>query len=446
MRRGFTLIEISVVISIIALVLYGSMTTLVVSVQQAQYNSTVATMDAIEKALLNYSVAFGRIPCPSSLTTTITSPNYGVEAANPGSCTGGSPAANSTGSGVAEGGVPVRALRLPDSFMYDAWGHCFRYAVNTTYTPTSALTPTSTSDITINDASGVSGSRSTAAIYAIISHGANGHGGYSSGGVIFNAGSTNADELTNCNCDHTGAPNGSYVPTYVQRAPMITTVGSPHTGFDDIVTYKEAWQMTTPNEATNSFLVNGYSRSITIDHTKVGTVNNTDQTNFPLLFAGTYNYLRTTGNGGNVINASGYDITFTSDAAGKTLLPFERESYNASTGAVVFWINVPTVSHTTNTVIYLNYGNSSTSTDQSSKAATWNANYKGVWHLGETSGNPADSTSYGLALAKTGAITQGAAGVFGNAYSFSGSSTSHYMSVADPGDHHLSFGGGQLLN
>jgi hypothetical protein len=76
---------------------------------------------------------------------------------------------------------------------------------------------------------------------------------------------------------------------------------------------------------------NGYAhrRVITIDHTRVP---NTDQTNFPLLFSGAYSYLATTSNGGNVTNSNGYDIIFTSDAAGTSTLAFEQEGYNASTG------------------------------------------------------------------------------------------------------------------
>jgi prepilin-type N-terminal cleavage/methylation domain-containing protein len=63
-KSGFTLIELSVVIAIIGIILYGSMSLLVVGIQTSQVNSTVATMDAIEKALLNFRVANGRIPCP----------------------------------------------------------------------------------------------------------------------------------------------------------------------------------------------------------------------------------------------------------------------------------------------------------------------------------------------------------------------------------------------
>jgi len=82
---------------------------------------------------------------------------------------------------------------------------------------------------------------------------------------------------------------------------------------------------------------NGYSsrRTITIDHTKVP---NTDQTNFPVLISRTLSDLATTAHEGSVTNANGYDIIFTSDAAGSSMLAFEQESYSAATGAVNYWV------------------------------------------------------------------------------------------------------------
>ena len=150
--------------------------------------------------------------------------------------------------------------------------------------------------------------------------------------------------------------------------------------------------------ASYQVLINGcagylYERSVTIDHTKVP---NTDQINFPMLFSGTYSYLATVANSGKVTNASGFDIIFTDSAGAK--LDHEIESYNAATGAVNFWVRVPTVSHTTtDTVIYLCYGNAAITTSQENKTGVWNANYKGVWHLKEDPSGAApqmkDSTS-----------------------------------------------------
>jgi len=162
-----------------------------------------------------------------------------------------------------------------------------------------------------------------------------------------------------------------------------------------------------------------YSRSITIDHTKVP---NSDQVNFPLLISGTYSYLATVANGGNVQNSNGYDIIFASDPGCTTKLNHEVESYNPTSGAVNYWVRVPTVSHTTNeTTIYMCYGNSSVTADESNKTAVCDGNFKCIHHLpnGATlSAN--DSTSNAIngtlenATAATGQISGGA--------SFNGSS------------------------
>jgi hypothetical protein len=96
--------------------------------------------------------------------------------------------------------------------------------------------------------------------------------------------------------------------------------------------------------------INGYSyqRTLTIDYNKVP---NTDQTNFPLLISGTYSYLATAANGGNVQNANGYDVIFTSDSGCTTKLDHEVETYIATTGSVNYWVKVPTVSHSSDSTL-----------------------------------------------------------------------------------------------
>jgi YD repeat-containing protein len=180
----------------------------------------------------------------------------------------------------------------------------------------------------------------------------------------------------------------------------------------------------TPAPAQASY---AYRRVVTIAHSKVP---NTDQTNFPVLISGTYSYLATISNGGNVTNSNGYDIIFTSDAAGTSTLAFERESYNAATGAVIYWVKVPTVSHTADTAIYMFYGNSSVTTDQSNKTGVWDGNYNGVWHLpngttltaNDSTNNGNNATVYGTPAATAGQI-DGAATF--------GASTANYMQAAD---------------
>jgi prepilin-type N-terminal cleavage/methylation domain-containing protein len=264
-KRGFTLLELSIVLTLIGVILGMGLVILTATTQAAQFNTTVARMDAIHKMVLNFAVANDRIPCPGDLTLTTSSANYGYEAGagsgsspgvGTGVCSGGSmsPVANNVASsGTAEGAVPTRALKLSDDYMYDGWGRKIRYAVDPTYTVAGSLpvtgvcTATATPDasaITVDDASGAA--RTSMGAYALVSHGANGHGAYTSGGVMMNTGSTNTAELGNCNCSSAGVANATYVPTYVQKAPTIDPTTTTD-NFDDIVTYRDAWQLQQAN-------------------------------------------------------------------------------------------------------------------------------------------------------------------------------------------------------
>ena len=88
------------------------------------------------------------------------------------------------------------------------------------------------------------------------------------------------------------------------------------------------------------------------------------------------------------------DILFTA-ADGTTKLSHEIEKYNETTGELVAWVKVPTVSSSVDTIVYMYYGNGSAG-DQRDAANVWDTNFKGVWHLGETPANGGthdDSTS-----------------------------------------------------
>jgi prepilin-type N-terminal cleavage/methylation domain-containing protein len=165
---------------------------------------------------------------------------------------------------------------------------------------------------------------------------------------------------------------------------------------------------------------NGYSyaRAITMSGSNVsGTLSS-----FPMLFSGTYSYLAASSSAGNVQSASGYDIAFTSDLGCTSKLSFEQESYTSSNGAIVDWINVPSI--TGGTVIYLCYGKSGITSSQQNVTGTWNANYKAVWHLSDNAATTTvnDSTANantGAAAANTNGKTT--TGEIGSGLSFNGS-------------------------
>ncbi len=145
-----------------------------------------------------------------------------------------------------------------------------------------------------------------------------------------------------------------------------------------------------------------FFRTVTIDHTKCGASNSTD---FPIVVTGTYTYLKTVANGGLVRNGNGYDIGFYSDLALTTKLDWETAVYTATTGVVEYWIRIPTLSHTVDTVIYMAYGDASITTDQSNKTGVWNSNYSAVYHFGDgTTLGLTDSTSHALTLTNNSAV------------------------------------------
>jgi len=72
-----------------------------------------------------------------------------------------------------------------------------------------------------------------------------------------------------------------------------------------------------------------------------------------------------------VQSANGYDIVFSSDPEGASRLDHEIDSYDPVTGTVNFWVGIPTLSHTVDTVIYLFYGNPAVTVSQENKAGVW---------------------------------------------------------------------------
>jgi prepilin-type N-terminal cleavage/methylation domain-containing protein len=248
--RGFTLLELAIVLLVIAVVTGMAAVSGISVLATARLTSTQLKMKTIDEVLMKYRIATGRLPCPGDLTLAPGASSYGVEAANPGSCTGGTPSANFTGKGVtntsatgAEGAVPAVTLGLSPDMMLDGWGNKFRYAVDISMTATGAFASVNigctNGAITVNDASG--NPRTTAAIYALVSSGASAHGAFGKGSAVTNTGSVNTNELTNCHCTSAVATT-TYAPTYVQSQPTLDPT-NPLNGFDDLVSYRERWQL-----------------------------------------------------------------------------------------------------------------------------------------------------------------------------------------------------------
>jgi hypothetical protein len=155
----------------------------------------------------------------------------------------------------------------------------------------------------------------------------------------------------------------------------------------------------------------GWQRLLTIDGSQVPAT----LTNFPLLVRITDAQLQT------AAAASGSDIYFTA-ADASTLLDFEVESFTAGSGTLVAWVRVPSLSATTDSVVYVGYGDGKS--NRSNAAGVWSG-YHNVWHLAQdpSLGSAAilDATQRAHGTAQ-GAMASSAlvAGVAGQALSFDG--------------------------
>jgi hypothetical protein len=153
-----------------------------------------------------------------------------------------------------------------------------------------------------------------------------------------------------------------------------------------------------------------FRKQITIAHTRVTAT----LTNFPVMIN-----LTADADLAPAAQSNGNDILFTA-SNGTTKLNHEIERYVNSTGQLVAWVLVPSLSSTTDTIIFLYYGNAS-SGNQQNPTGVWNSAYQGVWHLNETSGTSInDSTSnHNTGMAQSG-VTVNATGQIDGAESFNG--------------------------
>lgn len=103
-------------------------------------------------------------------------------------------------------------------------------------------------------------------------------------------------------------------------------------------------------------------------------------TNFPTLINVTVSDFKSTANGGNM-QSNANDIVFYNPITGDTL-PHDLDAYNATTGNLVVWVLLPSVTYSGTVDIYMYYGKAGASA--SSTTATWPTDYHGVWHLQST--------------------------------------------------------------
>lgn len=210
--RGFSLIEMAIVIFVIALLLGSLLVPLSTQVEQRKISETQKILDEIKEALLGFALTNGYLPCPAISATN------GSEARSGGVCS------------ARQGFIPWGTLGTPK---LDAWGHIFRYSVTPAFSNSTTLFSLTTArDISIKmrDTAGAPTALSNADDIPVVvfSVGKNGNWGTSDDGTaVGNLSSTNTDEDSNNDGGGTGK-------VYFSRTVTDNT-GAPGGEFDDIV-------------------------------------------------------------------------------------------------------------------------------------------------------------------------------------------------------------------
>jgi hypothetical protein len=126
-----------------------------------------------------------------------------------------------------------------------------------------------------------------------------------------------------------------------------------------------------------------FRKAITIDNTKVDSA----LTNFPVLVALTsanFNF--------NHARSDGYDIRFT-ESDGDTLLSYERDRHDAVNELAEYFVKIPSISDSEDTIIYMYYGDEN-ALDGADPPNVWDDDFEGVYHKSDaTTSTVGDSTA-----------------------------------------------------
>lgn len=135
-RKGFSLLELAVVIAILSLIMTFGFDIGSSALQGSDRVGTQEKLATIKRALEQYAHRNGYLPCPAVRDLTSTAAAFGTESRAGANCApaGGMVQLAVAGDTIYIGMVPVRALGLPDNYASDAWRRKLTYAVSAPHT------------------------------------------------------------------------------------------------------------------------------------------------------------------------------------------------------------------------------------------------------------------------------------------------------------------------
>jgi prepilin-type N-terminal cleavage/methylation domain-containing protein len=262
--RGFTLIEIVVVLFILGVVIAMAAAVTTALTASQKLTTTTTRMAAIDNAIVQFVMQQKRLPCPADGRIASGATNAGVEQWSAGKCQ-----VTGTPDTVQYGVVPWVSLGLSESDATDGWYHRFTYRIDPNLAANNALdmswcdpagtepgagpkacTPNACNGSALTSCTppsafltgkglqvrdqqtpqhtimNPSGSPSTGAAYVVISSGPTGGGSYTSNGILSTSNTTDGTQEAQNYADK------ALVSYYVDDS-VSDTAGNTH--FDDIL-------------------------------------------------------------------------------------------------------------------------------------------------------------------------------------------------------------------
>lgn len=240
LQRGFTLVEITIVMVIAAIMLTMGISAFTAAMENAAHSATSKRLELIKESLSAYLARNRRLPCPDL-------PGAAGNLAGSGDDNRTTPGDLNTTCSAAVGVVPYSDLGLSRDAVIDGWDNFISYAVTASATATSDWTrsgsfyPGKLGNLTVALRDPATSATTTLltgaenAVLVLVSHGPNGFGAWTIQGTQNAAPVAGSDEATN-------ASGGT---AFIQREPT-TNTALVAGAFDDKVAFMKASELVAP--------------------------------------------------------------------------------------------------------------------------------------------------------------------------------------------------------
>ena len=259
-KKAYSLVELSVVITIMSILMMGVASIVSNSMKKAQKNETQEKMQIIYSALGKFLLRQKRLPCPAQLNIAENSISYGNETDKTGvNCNTVSNGIFSSSNNFFIGAVPTTTLGLPSDMAKDEFGNKITYIVSRNATIETTLESLA-SPIFPSDNIGFGETNydnqmfnifeystrqiTNQAILVLVSHGNNKNCAYLGNGISANSSCPITDEATNSSNKYSTTINNNII--YSSTDP----------NFDDIILFKTKNQIASDFNAHHLVLCN----------------------------------------------------------------------------------------------------------------------------------------------------------------------------------------------